>query len=56
MAAPLIAGEAALVRAVLGRTDPSKIVQRITSNSAQISGPVRPRMDAAYAVGLSRPR
>jgi len=56
MAAPLVAGEAALVRAVLGRTDPSKIVQRITSNSAQISGPVRPRMDAAYAVGLSRPR
>jgi subtilisin family serine protease len=56
MAAPLVAGEAALVRATLSRPDPSKIIQRIISNSAQMSGPVRSRIDAAYAVGLSRPR
>lgn len=56
MAAPLVAGEAALVRSVLSRSDPSRIIQRITSNSAQIPGPVRARIDTAYAVGLSRPR
>jgi subtilisin family serine protease len=56
MAAPLVSGEAALVRSVLSRSDPSKIIQRIASNSASISGPVRARIDAAYAVGLSRPR
>ncbi len=56
MAAPLVAGEAALVRSVLSRSDPSRIIQRITSNSARISGPIRSRIDTAYAVGLSRPR
>ncbi|MEW6130117.1 MAG: S8 family serine peptidase [Acidobacteriota bacterium] len=54
MAAPLVAGEAALVRSVLSKSAPSKIIQRITSSSADISGAVRERIDTAYAVGLSR--
>jgi thermitase len=52
MAAPLVAGEAALVRAVNPRLDAAAIVQRIVNTSFAISGPVPRRLDAAAALGI----
>ncbi|HEX8185114.1 MAG TPA: S8 family serine peptidase, partial [Blastocatellia bacterium] len=56
MATPLVAGEAALVRAAFPSLKPAKIVQRIIDNSVDIGGAVRYRIDAAAALGLGRAR
>jgi subtilisin family serine protease len=56
MATPLVAGEAALVRAVYPSLKPAKVVQRIIDKSVDIRGSVRYRIDAASAVGLGRAR
>jgi hypothetical protein len=52
MAAPLVAGQAALVRAANPRFDAAAVVQRILSTSFAISGPVPRRIDAAAALGI----
>jgi subtilisin family serine protease len=56
MAAPLVSGEAALVRAAFPSLKPAKVVQRIVSKSLDIGGPVRYRIDAAAALGLGSAR
>jgi thermitase len=56
MATPLVAGEAALVRAAFPSLKPAKVVQRIRDNSVEIGGAVRFRIDAAAALGLGRAR
>jgi subtilisin family serine protease len=56
MAAPLVAGEAALVRATYPFLKPAKVVQRIINKSVDIGGSVRYRIDAASALGLGRAR
>jgi thermitase len=50
MAAPLVAGEAALVRARFPSLGPDKVAKRIIDASHEISGPVRLRIDAAAAL------
>jgi len=52
MAAPLVAGTAALVRAANPELSPAAVVERITATAAEIAGPVPHRIDAAAAVGL----
>lgn len=56
MSTPLVAGEAALVRAKFPSLKPAKVAQRIIDESAEIRGPVRRRIDAAAALGLGRAR
>lgn len=50
MAAPFVAGEAALVRSAFPNLNTVKAAQRIASRSTDIGGPVRFRIDAAAAV------
>jgi len=52
MAAPLTAGQAALVRARYPHLRASEVAARIIEKAATISGPVSRRIDAAAAVGL----
>ncbi|HVF92010.1 MAG TPA: S8 family serine peptidase [Blastocatellia bacterium] len=52
MATPIVAGEAALVRALYPSLKTAKVVQRIIDNSVNIGGRVRSRIDAAAALGL----
>jgi subtilisin family serine protease len=54
MAAPLAAGEAALIRAVYPLLKPVKVTQRMLNKAEEIGGPVRYRIDAAAALGLGR--
>jgi subtilisin family serine protease len=56
MATPLVAGEAALVRAAYPSLKPAKVVQRIIDKSVEIRRSIRFRIDAAAALGLSRSR
>ena len=56
MATPLVAGEAALVRAAYPTLKPAKVVQRIIDKSVDIRRSVRFRIDAAAALGLPRAR
>ena len=51
MAAPLVAGTAALVRAVDPSLSPTMVVNRISAMAVPIGGPVPHRVDAAAAVG-----
>ncbi|HWE62867.1 MAG TPA: S8 family serine peptidase [Chloroflexota bacterium] len=50
MAAPLVAGVAALVHAAYPTLDPAKVVQRIESTADNIGGPVSHLVDAAAAL------
>ena len=50
MAAPLVAGVAALVRAAYPTLNPAQVVQRIESTTDNIGGLVRQHVDAAAAV------
>ena len=50
MAAPLVAGVAALVRARFPSLKPAKVAQRIVDEAREIRGPVRRRIDAAAAL------
>jgi subtilisin family serine protease len=50
MAAPLVAGVAALVRARFPSLKPAKVAQRIIDEAREIGGPVRRRVDAAAAL------
>ncbi len=52
MAAPLVAGTAALVRAAQPNLKPAEVAQHIIVTSATIHGSVPHRIDAAAAVGL----
>jgi len=52
MAAPFVAGTAALVRAQYPTLSAAQVVLRIVNESAVIAGPVPHRVDAARAVGL----
>src|SRR6266545_697912 len=52
MAAPLVAGTAALVRAANPELSPAAVVERITATAAEIAGPVPHRIDAAAALGF----
>jgi thermitase len=52
MAAPLVAGTAALVRAEYPTLNAAQVVLRIVGESATIAGSVPHRVDAARAVGL----
>ncbi|HLG13902.1 MAG TPA: S8 family serine peptidase [Blastocatellia bacterium] len=56
MAAPLVAGEAALVRAVYPWLSTSEVAKRIIETGAETDGEVRYRIDAAAAVGLAGAR
>jgi subtilisin family serine protease len=56
MAAPLVAGEAALVRAAYPSLEPSKVVDRIIDKSVDIDRSIRYRIDAAAALGVRRAR
>ena len=53
MSTPLVAGEAALVRARFPSLKPAKVAERIIEESAEIDGPVPLRIDAAAAVGAA---
>lgn len=50
MAAPLTAGEVALVRSAFPDLSPSKIIAQIEDTSTRIESPVRSRIDAAEAL------
>jgi thermitase len=50
MAAPLVAGTAALVRARYPNLSPSQVAARIVSQANAINGPVSCRVDAAVAL------
>ncbi|MDB5059562.1 MAG: hypothetical protein JWO59_3034 [Chloroflexi bacterium] len=50
MAAPLVAGAAALVRAAFPTLEPAKVVDRLVGTSANIGGPVSHRVDTAAAL------
>lgn len=50
MAAPIVAGEVALVRAMNPAAEPKDVVTHIKTHSAFISGQQQPRIDAANAV------
>jgi subtilisin family serine protease len=52
MAAPLVAGTAALVRSANPELSPAAVVERITATAAEIAGPVPWRVDAAAALDL----
>jgi thermitase len=52
MAAPLVAGTAALVRSANPRLSSEQIAQRIITTAAWTSSPVARRLDAAAALGL----
>jgi subtilisin family serine protease len=54
MAAPFVAGVAALVRAQNPRLTAAQVAGRITMTASRINGPVRLRLDAAAALGGSR--
>jgi subtilisin family serine protease len=50
MAAPLVAGTAALIRAAEPGLSPAEVARRITATAAPIDGPVPRRLDAAAAL------
>jgi subtilisin family serine protease len=52
MAAPLVAGTAALVRSAHPDLSPAAVAERITATAAHIAGPVPRRVDAAAALGM----
>jgi hypothetical protein len=52
MAAPLVAGQAALVRASSPGLDSPAVVDRIVATSTDIGGPVPRRIDTAAALGI----
>jgi thermitase len=52
MAAPIVAGTAALVRAAHPNLEPAPVVARLLETSADIGGPIPRRIDAAAAVGI----
>lgn|GEM_PF-4547002 len=52
MAAPLVAGEAALVRAISPDLSAAEVADHVIATAAPIAGPVSRRIDAAAAVGL----
>jgi subtilisin family serine protease len=52
MAAPLVAGTAALVQSANPGLSAEQVAQRIVMTAARISSPVAHRVDAAAAVGL----
>jgi subtilisin family serine protease len=52
MAAPLVAGTAALVRSANPRLSPEQVAQSIMTTAARIRSPVPRRLDAAAALGL----
>jgi subtilisin family serine protease len=52
MAAPLVAGTAALVRSANSGLSPERVVRRIIKTAVWIRSPVPRRLDAAAAVGL----
>lgn len=54
MAAPLVAGEAALVLAKNQGMDAGQVVERIVATSKVVNSPVPRRIDPAAAVGLPR--
>ena len=56
MAAPLVAGTAALVRAANPRMNTTQVTQQITSKGVAYRNRIRTRVDAAAALGLSRTR
>jgi thermitase len=56
MAAPLVAGEAALIRAANPRMNTIQVTQQITSRGVPYRNFIRTRIDAAAALGLGRPR
>ncbi len=51
-AAPLVAGQAALIRAANPALAPALVVQKIKETSAVISGPVPLRIDTAASLGI----
>jgi hypothetical protein len=54
MSTPLVAGTAALVRAVYPGMRPAQVALRLTTTAASISGLVERRVDAAVALELSQ--
>lgn len=56
MAAPLVAGEAALIRAVNPGMNTIQVTQQITSKSVPYRNFIKARIDAAAALGLGHPR
>jgi len=54
MAAPLVAGEAALLRARYPKLKSAEVVNLIIQTAKRINGPVPRRIDAAAALGLRR--
>lgn len=55
MAAPIVAGTAALVRAAYPAMEPDSVVTQLLKTSANIGGPVPRRIDTAAAVGVPAP-
>jgi uncharacterized protein (DUF1501 family) len=55
MATPLVAGEAALIRAANPRMNTPQVTQQITSKGVSYRNFIRTRIDAAAALGLGRP-
>ena len=56
MAAPLVAGEAALIRAVNPQMNTIQAAQQIASKGVSYRNFIRTRIDAAAALGLGHPR
>jgi hypothetical protein len=52
MAAPLVAGQAALIRAANPGMDAAAVAEQIVETSAQIEGQVSRRIDAAASLGI----
>ncbi len=55
MSTPLVAGEAALVRAFDPGLDAANVTKRIMETSAKVNGPVPLRIDTAAALGIPLP-
>ncbi|MFL6276556.1 MAG: S8 family serine peptidase [Blastocatellia bacterium] len=56
MASPLVAGEAALIRAAYPKMNTTQVTQQITSKGVSYRNFIRTRIDAAAALGLSKAR
>jgi subtilisin family serine protease len=52
MAAPMVAGTSALIRAAYPNMEPGAVVAHLLETSADIGGPIPRRVDAAAAVGI----
>ena len=56
MAAPLVSGTAAMVRAANPRMNTTQVTQQITSKGVSYRNYIKVRVDAAAALGLGRAR